>query len=92
MTNSILFLRPMKTDSLQGFRPMLATVDEWLSGDTRDDPTTALEQGASKNEGWLMILTSSEGTVRNGIGDSIKMELMEIHFDLVVYARRFVRS
>lgn len=78
MTNSILFLRPMKTDSLQGFRPMLATVDEWLSGDTRDDPTTALEQGASKNEGWLMILTSSEGTVRNGIGDSIKMELMQI--------------
>lgn len=78
MTNSIIFIRPMKTDSLQGFRPFLATVDEWLSGDTRDDPTAALEQGASKNADWLMILTSSEGTVRNGIGDTIKMELMQI--------------
>lgn len=78
MTNSIIFVRPMKIDSLQSYRPVFFTVDEWLSGDTREDPTSALEQGASKNPDWLGILASSEGTVRNGVGDSIKMELLDI--------------
>lgn len=78
MTNSIVFTRPMTVDKLQSYKPVLFTVDEWLSGDTREDPTSALEQGASKNEEWLGILASSEGTVRNGVGDTIKMELMEI--------------
>lgn len=79
MTNSIIKIRPMTTDKLQGLRCKVSTVDEWLSGDTRDDPTAALEQSASKNlDDWLIILTSSEGTVRNGIGDTIKMELTDI--------------
>lgn len=78
LTNSILEVRPMTIDKLQGLRPYIATVDEWLSGTIREDPIGALEQGAAKNDDWLIIATSSEGTVRNGIGDTIKMELMEI--------------
>lgn len=78
LTNSLLEVRPMKIDTLQGRRDKIATVDEWLSGDTREDPVSAIEQGSSKNDDWLIICTSSEGTVRNGIGDSMKMELMDI--------------
>lgn len=78
LTNSLLEVRPMKIDTLQGRRDKVATVDEWLSGDTREDPVGAIEQGSSKNDDWIIICTSSEGTVRNGIGDSIKMELMDI--------------
>ena len=68
----------MSIDKLQGLRCKIATVDEWLSGDIREDPIGAIEQGASKNDDWLIIATSSEGTVRNGSGDTIKMELMKI--------------
>lgn len=78
LTGSILESRPMAIDKLQGLRPKISTVDEWLSGDIREDPIGALEQGASKLDDWLIIATSSEGTVRNGSGDSIKMELMSI--------------
>lgn len=78
MTNSLIEIRPMRIDKLQGLRCKVATVDEWLSGDIREDPIGAIEQGASKNEDYLIIATSSEGTVRNGSGDTIKMELMEI--------------
>lgn len=84
LTNSLLEIRPMKIDKLQGLRVKVATVDEWLSGDTREDPIGAIEQGASKEQGnaenndYLIVATSSEGTVRNGSGDTIKMELMEI--------------
>lgn len=84
LTGSLLEIRPMKIDKLQGLRVKCATVDEWLSGDTREDPIAALEQGASKEQGnaenndYLILATSSEGTVRNGIGDTIKMELMQI--------------
>lgn len=78
LTNSILFIRPMTIDKLQGLRPFVATVDEWLSCDIREDPIGAIEQGASKNQDYIIVATSSEGTVRNGIGDTIKMELMEI--------------
>ena len=78
LTNSLLEIRPMTIDKLQGLRPKYSSVDEWLSGDTREDVVSALEQGAAKNDNWLIILTSSEGCVRNGIGDSIKMELMDI--------------
>jgi phage terminase large subunit-like protein len=78
MTGSLLEIRPMSIDKLQGLRCKIATVDEWLSGDVREDPISAIEQGASKNFNWLIIATSSEGTVRNGSGDTIKMELMEI--------------
>lgn len=77
-TNSILEVKPMSIDKLQGMRCQVATVDEWLSGDVREDVIGAIEQGASKNEDYLIIATSSEGTVRNGPGDSIKMELMKI--------------
>lgn len=77
-TNSLLEVKPMSIDKLQGIRCMLATVDEWLSGDIREDVVEAIEQGASKNEDYLIIASSSEGTVRNGPGDSIKMELMKI--------------
>lgn len=77
-TGSILEARPMSIDKLQGARPKISTVDEWLSGDIREDVVGALEQGASKLEDYLIIATSSEGTVRNGPGDTIKMELMEI--------------
>ena len=78
MTNSLLEIRPMTINKLQGLRCKYATIDEWLSGDLREDPIGAIEQGASKNDDWLIIATSSEGTVRNGAGDSIKLELMSI--------------
>ena len=78
VTNSIVESRPMRIDKLQGARCKYATVDEWLSGAIREDVVGALEQGASKVDDWLIVATSSEGTVRNGPGDSIKMELMEI--------------
>lgn len=78
LTGSILEIRPMSIDKLQGLRCKIATVDEWLSGDIREDVIGAIEQGASKNDDYLIVATSSEGTVRNGSGDTIKMELMEI--------------
>lgn len=78
LTGSLLEIRPMSIDKLQGMRCKIATVDEWLSGDVREDPIGAIEQGASKNDDYLIIATSSEGTVRNGVGDTIKMELMNI--------------
>lgn len=78
MTNSIIRIRPMRVDKLQGLRCKVATVDEWLSGEIREDPIAAIEQGASKVKDWVIVATSSEGTVRNGPGDSMKMELMDI--------------
>ena len=78
LTGSLLEVRPMSIDKLQGLRARIATVDEWLSGDIREDVIGAIEQGASKNDDYLIIATSSEGTVRNGSGDTIKMELMDI--------------
>lgn len=78
MTGSLLEIRPMSVDKLQGMRCKIATVDEWLSGDIREDVIGAIEQGASKNDDYLIVAISSEGTVRNGSGDTIKMELMEI--------------
>ena len=78
LTGSMLEIRPMSIDKLQGLRCKVATVDEWLSGDIREDVIGAIEQGASKNDDYLIVATSSEGTVRNGSGDTIKMELMEI--------------
>lgn len=78
LTNSLLEVRPLSIDSLQGLRCKIATVDEWLSGDLKEDPIGAIEQGASKIDDYLIFAMSSEGTVRNGIGDSIKMELMSI--------------
>ncbi len=78
LTNSLLEVRPMSIDKLQGMRCRIATVDEWLSGDVREDVIGAIEQGASKNDDYLIVATSSEGTVRNGSGDTIKMELMDI--------------
>ena len=84
LTNSTIEVRPMKIDTLQGLRVTIATVDEWLSGDIRENPIECLEQGATKEQGsaenndWLIVAISSEGTVRNGCGDTIKMELMKI--------------
>ena len=78
LTGSLLEIRPMSIDKLQGLRCRIATIDEWLSGDVREDPIGAIEQGASKNDDYLIVATSSEGTVRNGSGDSIKMELTKI--------------
>ena len=78
LTNSILEVRPMSVDKIQSLRPKIASVDEWLSGDVREDVVGALEQGASKNEEYLILAVSSEGTVRNSVGDTIKMELMDI--------------
>ena len=78
ITGSLLEVRPMNIDALQGLRCKVATIDEWLSGDTREDVVGPIEQGASKLDDYVIVLTSSEGTVRNGIGDSIKMELMQI--------------
>lgn len=78
LTGSKLEARPMSIDKLQGLRPKVSSVDEWLSGDIREDVIGAIEQGASKMDDWLIIAISSEGTVRNGVGDSIKMELMDI--------------
>lgn len=77
LTGSLIEIRPMSINKLQGLRCLIATVDEWLSGDIREDVIGALEQGASKLDGYLIVATSSEGTVRNGSGDDIKMELME---------------
>ena len=78
LTGSLLEIRPMSIDKLQGMRCKIATVDEWLSGDIREDVIGAIEQGASKNDDYLIVAISSEGTVRNGSGDTIKMELMDI--------------
>ena len=84
LTNSVLEVRPMSIDKLQGLRVKCATVDEWLSGDIRENPIGAIEQGAAKEQGsaenndWLIVAISSEGTVRNGSGDTIKMELTKI--------------
>ena len=78
LTGSLLEVRPMSIAKLQGLRPKISTVDEWLSGDTREDVVGALEQGASKLDDYIIVATSSEGTVRNGAGDTIKMELMDI--------------
>ena len=84
LTNSVLEIRPMSIDKLQGLRVKLATVDEWLSGDIRENPIEAIEQGAQKEQGtaenndYLIVAISSEGTVRNGSGDTIKMELSDI--------------
>lgn len=78
ITNSLLESVPMSIDKLQGRRDKVATVDEWLSCDIREDPIGAIEQGACKVPGYLIVATSSEGTVRNGVGDTIKMELMKI--------------
>lgn len=78
LTGSILEVRPMSINKLQGLRPKVSTVDEWLSGDIREDVIGAIEQGASKQEDYLIIAMSSEGTVRNGSGDTIKMELQDI--------------
>lgn len=78
LTNSLIEIRPMSIDKLQGLRPKVSTIDEWLSGDIREDVVGAIEQGASKLDDYLIVATSSEGTVRNGSGDTIKMELMDI--------------
>ena len=78
LTGSILEVRPMSIDKLQGLRPYISTVDEWLSGDIREDVVGAIEQGASKLEDYLILALSSEGTVRNSSGDTIKMELLDI--------------
>ena len=78
LTGSLCEIRPMTIDKLQGLNSRINTVDEWLSGDIREDVIGALEQGASKNEDYLIVAVSSEGTVRNGPGDTVKMELMDI--------------
>jgi phage terminase large subunit-like protein len=78
LTGSLLEIRPMSINKLQGLRTKIATVDEWLSGDIREDVVGAIEQGASKLDNYLIVAISSEGTVRNGRGDTIKMELMDI--------------
>lgn len=78
LTGSLLEVRPMSIDKLQGLRPKVSTIDEWLSGDIREDVVGAIEQGASKLDDYLIIAMSSEGTVRNSSGDTIKMELLDI--------------
>ncbi len=78
LTGSLLEIRPMSINKLQGLRPKISTIDEWLSGDIREDVIGAIEQGASKLDDYLIIAVSSEGTVRNGSGDTIKMELQKI--------------
>lgn len=78
LTGSLLEVRPMNVDKLQGLRVFAATIDEWLSGDVNEDVMGAIEQGASKLDDYVIIAMSSEGTVRNGVGDSVKMELMQI--------------
>ena len=78
LTNSLLEIKPWSIDKLQGLRCKIATIDEWLSGDIKEDPVGAIEQGAAKNDDYLILAASSEGTVRNGVGDTIKMELMSI--------------
>ena len=78
LTGSLLEVRPMRIDKLQGLRPKVSTIDEWLSGDIREDVVGAIEQGASKLDDYLIVAVSSEGTVRNGAGDTTKMELIKI--------------
>lgn len=78
LTGSILEVRPMAINKLQGLRPKISTIDEWLSGDIREDVVGAIEQGASKMEDYLIVAISSEGTIRNGSGDTVKMELANI--------------
>lgn len=78
LTGSLLEVRPMSIDKLQGLQLKVASVDEWLSGEVREDPIGAIEQGASKVDDYLILAVSSEGTARNGVGDTIKMELMSI--------------
>lgn len=78
ITNSLIEFCPMDIDKLQGRGDKVATVDEWLSGDIRESPITAIEQGSAKNDNFIIVAMSSEGTVRNGVGDTIKMELMNI--------------
>lgn len=78
LNGSLLEVRPMSVDKLQGLRPKISTVDEWLSGDIKEDVVGAIEQGATKLDDWLIVAISSEGTVRNGVGDNIKMELNKI--------------
>ena len=78
LTNSLLEVRPMSIDKLQGLRCKVATIDEWLSCDIRENPIEAIEQGAQKIDDYLIIATSSEGTIRSGVGDTIKMDLMTI--------------
>ena len=78
LTNSLLEVRPMTIDKLQGLRPKISTIDEWLSGDVREDVVGAIEQGASKLNDYIIVAMSSEGTVRNGSGDEIKLELQKI--------------
>lgn len=78
LTDSLLEIRPLSINKLQGLRVKVATVDEWLSGELREDPIGAIEQGAAKIDGYVILAVSSEGTVRNGCGDAIKMELMDI--------------
>lgn len=78
LTGSILSIKPMSIDKLQGLKTTCSTIDEWLSGTLREDPVGAIEQGSSKNPDYKIIAVSSEGTVRNGVGDSIKIELMSI--------------
>lgn len=78
LTGSVLEVRPMSVDKLQGARPKITTIDEWLSGDVREDVVGAIEQGANKVKDWIIIAISSEGTVRNGSGDTIKLELAKI--------------
>lgn len=78
LTGSLLEVRPMTIDKLQGLRPKITTIDEWLSGNIREDVIGAVEQGASKLDDWLIVAMSSEGTVRNSAGDTVKMELMDI--------------
>lgn len=78
LTGSLLEIRPMSINKLQGLRPKISTIDEWLSGDVREDVIGAIEQGASKLDDYLIVAISSEGTVRNGSGDTVKMELADI--------------
>ena len=78
ITGSSIEIMPMSIDKLQSFRPYMASIDEWLSGDVREDVIGAIEQGSSKLEDYIIVATSSEGTVRNGAGDTIKMEIMKI--------------
>lgn len=78
LTDSLLEIKPLSINKLQGLRVKVSTLDEWLSGDLREDPIGAIEQGAAKIDGYVILAVSSEGTVRNGCGDSIKMELMDI--------------
>lgn len=78
LTNSLLEVRPLSIDSLQGLRCKVASLDEWLSGETKENPIEAIEQGAKKVPDWLILATSSEGTIRHGVGDTIKMMLMDV--------------